>query len=695
MPKNAARGPSGRKASRRATGKTKKKSVKSRAILGSKRKLARFGKEQKKGHKGISTHYISRSRAINNLQLSLNDFRRLCILKGIYPRDPEGLKKPNGKHQSFYHVKDISFLAHEPLLQKFREFKTFAKKFTRLAGKRNEHDAEQLYENRPKYTLTHLVKERYPHFNNALHDMDDILCLLYLFAAMPRKRLIAASETSTSERLCREWEKYVTLTGTLQKCFVSVKGTYYQAVVHGEKVTWLVPHRFTQYIPKDVDFRMMSTFLEFYTAAFKFIMFKLFHELGMRYPPQIDERLLDAGAHLTAIDLEKIDDKKNGNKNNNEKDSDDEKESEQQVASKARIASLPAHLMSKNVNEDEDEEEQEENNKNQAEEKVDISPEFQNSEEFKLIQKEQTKREMSSKLFSNLAFFVSREVPRESLELCITSFGGIMGWDGEGSPFKENDRRITHHIVDRPKVQKKYTDREYLQPQWVYDSINAQMQLPVKRYVSGATLPPHLSPFVNDHEEGYIPAYREELDALKSAQEEREEAKRLEEDHEEDSEDERLEEVSYSEGLKAEASGVSFAKFSKGQQKNNKKRKKMDGSSSSSESDSDDSDSESDSDSDDSDEEDKRKDEEISQAALDRASRKRKKEEAFKKEEKERAIKVMPKKAKRLYNRMQHGIAKKREKVEKLERKRQKLAQEDGSGEKQSKKSKKKKKKKN
>ena len=153
---------------------------------------------------------MSRSRAINNLQLSLNDFRRLCILKGIYPRDPDGLKKPNGKHQAFYHVKDISFLAHEPLLQKFREFKTFAKKFTRLAGKRNEHDAEALYENRPKYTLTHLVKERYPHFNNALHDMDDILCLLYLFAAMPRKRLIASEETSTSERLCREWEKYVT-----------------------------------------------------------------------------------------------------------------------------------------------------------------------------------------------------------------------------------------------------------------------------------------------------------------------------------------------------------------------------------------------------------------------------------------------------------------------------------------------------
>ena len=258
-----------------------------------------------------------------------------------------------------------------------------------------------------------------------------------------------------------------------------------------------------------------------------------------------------------------------------------------------------------------------------------------------------------------------------------------MGWDGEGSLLQENDPRY-HHIVDRPKVEKKYTDREYLQPQWVYDSINAKMALPVKRYTSGAVLPPHLSPFVNDREEGYVPAYREELDKLKSAQEEREEAKRLEEDHEEDSEDERLEEISYSEGLQAEANGVPFAKYTKQQQK--KKKQKTDDSSSSED------ESSSSSDSDDSDEEEERESAEISQAALDRASRKRRKAEALKQEEKERAIKVMPKKAKRLYKRMQHGIAKKREKVETLERKRRKLEETDtksGGAKKKAKKSRK------
>jgi hypothetical protein len=66
----------------------KKKSIKARAVLSSKRKLSRFGKKGKKGLRGAAALYVSRSRAITRLQISLKDFRRLCILKGIYPREP-------------------------------------------------------------------------------------------------------------------------------------------------------------------------------------------------------------------------------------------------------------------------------------------------------------------------------------------------------------------------------------------------------------------------------------------------------------------------------------------------------------------------------------------------------------------------------------------------------------------------------
>ncbi|RYG51768.1 hypothetical protein EON67_02670 [archaeon] len=42
-------------------------------------------------------------------------------MKGIYPRDPKSKKAGNA--QSWYHVKDIAYLSHEPLLFKFRELK--------------------------------------------------------------------------------------------------------------------------------------------------------------------------------------------------------------------------------------------------------------------------------------------------------------------------------------------------------------------------------------------------------------------------------------------------------------------------------------------------------------------------------------------------------------------------------------------
>lgn len=62
--------------------------------------------------------------------------------------------------------------------------------------------------------------------------------MIHLFARLPAERQIRTKVTLNCIRLCKEWQMWVSKSRSLRKVFVSIKGTYYQAEILGEKVTW-------------------------------------------------------------------------------------------------------------------------------------------------------------------------------------------------------------------------------------------------------------------------------------------------------------------------------------------------------------------------------------------------------------------------------------------------------------------------
>lgn len=657
---------------KRVKGKKKLKSIKAKVtdVMGSKRRLSRFGKEQKKGMRGATANYLSRSQTLKKLQISLKDFRRLCILKGIYPREPSKKKKQQqGADKTYYHIKDIMYLAHEPLLEHFRSFKTFLKKVISSIGRKNYDDARRRHEHRPSYTLDHLVKERYPRFTDALADLDDALCLIHLFASMPSGKVISSEETEKCVRLVREWQEYNVITNSLDKVFVSIKGIYYQSTVKGEKITWLVPHAFTPTVSKRVDLHVMVTFLEFYQVLLKFVNYQLYSELGLQYPPKINAKFDQAGLHLSALEVinAKNPDSKECEMTDGEETveesqgtaevAEDSQVVMQQKESESRVDSLDTTLKNAKADESIDHSD-EENDTDIIKHKALTEPleaAFASNELAVQLFENAKKETCFKKLFENFVFFLSREVPRVVLEFVLRSYGARIGWEGPGSPFDETSEYITHHIVDRPHQGHRYFNREYIQPQWVFDTVNNKALLPIAPYAPGMDLPPHLSPFVDDEKEGYVPEYRKQVRS--AAQVLRSEMARKDGNgHEQDDDESEDEEEAYLAGIRAELQ---------------ESRKENDDDSQAIVSTEEDASNSS------------MQEPVAKQDPTSRVGRsKKKKVEKLQQEAKEShdmAKNMMSKKAKRLYDRMQYGLGKKSEKIQLLEAKRARLQQQNGS----------------
>jgi pescadillo protein len=456
-------------------------------------------KERRK--KGTVKAYMSRAAAVRRLQVSLADFRRLCILKGVYPVEPRNKSKLTGantRRKTYFFTRDIQMLMNEPLLYKFAEFKVFMKRLVRAKGRHDREAFEKQMDNRPFYKLDTIVKERYPRFVDALRDCDDALSMCFLFAMFPKGPGRPDDLIDLSRKLTVEFMHYIINSKSLRKVFISIKGYYYQAEIMGQTITWLVPHQFVIDRVSNVDLNVMKTFTEFYVTLLGFINFKLYKSINAIYPPQVvADNLKDLREVKGILDNQVT------KKSKKRKMPDDEQEA---LAAENRddlIAALNKKiriLENKSVTQAES-----------ADQQPDLFGDEENEDkDNKSGEKKLTVQDVMllERLFEGLKFFLNREVPRESLTFVIRSFGGEVSWDKNlfpGATFDESDPSITHQIVDRPSLSERRLNRVYIQPQWVYDSINMRMLLPTTEYLIGATLPPHLSPFVNEKRGDYVP----------------------------------------------------------------------------------------------------------------------------------------------------------------------------------------------
>lgn len=71
-----------------------------------------------------------------------------------------------GNHHTYYHVKDIAFLQHEPLLEIFRDIRAYEKKIKKAESKKNPDLANRLRTRAPSYKLDRIIRER---FVNSIH----------------------------------------------------------------------------------------------------------------------------------------------------------------------------------------------------------------------------------------------------------------------------------------------------------------------------------------------------------------------------------------------------------------------------------------------------------------------------------------------------------------------------------------------
>ena len=389
--------------------------------------------------------YLSRMQATRLLQVDSMGFRRLCILKGIYPRAiGKSKQKESGNEKQYYLAREIKWLVRDQIAGKMYDYKAWEKRVRRANAMQKAQDLKVLHSEKvkPKYSLIATIKERYPFFADAVRDMDDALSIVSLYAFLsPEVRSNSTIEFHHSlpsglhdkaVALVKQWNGFVAKSQTLTKAFISIKGYYFEALVKGERVRWLAPHEYASKFPSGVQQYILITFLEFYLELVRFVLFKLEHDLNKEVEERI--RIEDEGAEVNAENF-------------------------------AVGVVLPGQ-------------------------QIQGAAAVQQAQQSTKLQGAEKELDRVRRLFAGFVFYVSREVPLKHIELIVSASGGRIATEFTPS--------VTHFVVDRPQLPqgfKKETNVEYVQPQYVFDCLNARVVLPVAGYRIGEDLPPHVSPF--------------------------------------------------------------------------------------------------------------------------------------------------------------------------------------------------------
>ena len=411
-----------------------------------------MGKQLKKGQKGRRSNLVREDKVLDRVALpDMKEFRRVCILRGVYPRE---MPKEENSPFAAFHKRDLAMINSDPMTCFIREHQVW------LKNAKKKHNRGELYlRPQPKAPYAQLILSRYPTPLDAIHDLDDALRVVALFAQLAGSDVIPSERVTKCRKLLAEFHYYVARTGCLNAAFISVSGFYFMATLEGEKVLWLIPHSFP--IPRDseVDFSVMLNFLELYEHLLGFMNKHFFIKIGMKYPPVYDEQKWNESFYIDSI----VDVFPQEQPPATEEPAPEASPEESEQRAKMREALAAA------AKTEEEEEEQEE--------------------------------EEEKRLFADFVFTIDHSVPRDPIAFVVKALGGRIVWDEDS-----DDPSITHTIIDRKQglQESRFMKRTYVQPQWVFDCLNMKRVLPLDvadgSYAPGKELPPHLSPFFGKEE---------------------------------------------------------------------------------------------------------------------------------------------------------------------------------------------------